>query len=58
MVAKKPEIRVSICGMPSSQPAIFWLLPDFIGHEVVVLFFVVVALLAAFLVLLWLAFRR
>lgn len=44
--------------MPSSQPAIFRLLPDFIGHEVVVLFFVVVALLAAFLVLLWLAFRR
>ncbi len=34
------------------------LLPDLIGHEVVVLFFVVVALLAAFLVLLWLAFRR
>lgn len=58
MVAKKPEIRVSICSMPSSQPAIFRLLPDFIGQEVVVLFFVVVALLAAFLVLLWLVFRR
>ena len=48
---KNRGTRVSICGMPSSQPAIFRLFPGFIGLKVVALFFVVVALLAAFLVL-------
>ena len=44
--------------MRSSQSTIFRLLLDPIGQEVVVLFLTVVALLAAFLVLLWLVFRR
>lgn len=45
--------------MPFTQPmATFWLLPDAIGPEVVVLFFVTLFLLMALLAIMWLVYFR